>query len=1420
MANFLKQMMRSVPFTVMPDTPIGEAIALMSRYGLGYAVVAEHQQVKGLLTETDVVRWVASGGDGREGAIAEAMTPTITIHLATDGDDDEDGIDVFERMQRDRILYLPVVDGSGRLLGVVTLWDVVQALERLLNACTAELQDERHQRQECDRQRHLAAEHLASAIAERQRMEETLKRNEAQNRAILSAIPDLLCILESDGTFREVIRESTTLNNLIHDLPDDVNPSGQHIAQILPPDLAERQYIAMQEAIATGQVQSYEQAIAVAGRLQHEDVRISPIDDNSILLMIRDIGDRKRSELERQKAEKALRESEARFQEIAHTIDQKFFIRCAKTCDFLYVSPGYERLYGRSVQSLYENPDSWLDAVHPDDQSHIRRSAQQQFSQDSSSREFRIIHADGTVRWIATHIKMIRDEAGNPNRIIGLAQDITDRKHYESVLSQYELIVNATTDGVVVVDRDYRYQLVNQAYLTWHQKQAHEVIGQSVSSFLGKEFFDTFIKPRLDQCLQGDTLYSETLLCSFVEPHRYFDICFVPYREKDGTITGVVATLRDLSDLKRVTDALFESEIRNRAIVEALPDLLIRVSYSGDVKDFVLPSDNSANLYIQPQRNMANIVSQEVFAADLDAIQTAIDTDTLQVRELCLEKDGKLAYEEIRVARISDDEALMIIRDITERKQIEDERKQSEAVIIAQKEFLQSIINAIPSSVFVKDEHGRFLLANKVAADVYDISQNDIIGLSDFDLNPNAEQVEQFLALNRHVMQTRQTCISDDQQIAHPQQGLHWYQTTVSPWIDSSEAVLGIIGNCIDITERKQLELDLQESKERLNDILASAGVSIGYFRLHPDGRWETLYHSQGCEEVFGYAPTDFLAEVWLANVVPEDVDAILNPALDAIRNGQPITIEYRFRHRRGGIRWISDTLTSRWDAVHHCWIVTAVGSDVSDRKRIEIERWVIEEALRQENQFRSQIIDQMAEGLCVFHQIADYPYIQFSVWNQRMTDITGYTQDEINAYGWYQQLYPDLEMQTKVIERMADMDRGNDLRQEEWVITCSDGAQRTISISTTPLGALSGVTQVLAVIEDVSDRRRAEAEVETQRKLLRQVIDSIPSLIFARDRDGRFVIVNQAAAAIHGVTPDELIGRLEQEVSPLVDDEWTRQMMMVNHQIMDSGEITFIPEEPLVMVTGETRWYQTNLIPFMDAHGDTLGIIGTSVDISDRKQIEQSLQQSLREKEVLLSEVHHRVKNNLQVIISLLNLQALRINDPFARQTLENSGDRVYAMALVHEKLYRTRHFEGISLSDYIHNFVDHLVQTYESPDRMTWVKYTLDDAINLPLAQAMQFSLILNELITNALKYGDTLHNNRQPLYVELEEIDTGVVLRVGNHGSLPADFSLSASHQNMGLRLVQVLAEQLNGTIHLDVTDIIWFSLQFIVNRSGAY
>ena len=185
------------------------------------------------------------------------------------------------------------------------------------------------------------------------------------------------------------------------------------------------------------------------------------------------------------------------------------------------------------------------------------------------------------------------------------------------------------------------------------------------------------------------------------------------------------------------------------------------------------------------------------------------------------------------------------------------------------------------------------------------------------------------------------------------------------------------------------------------------------------------------------------------------------------------------FEERLGGdllvtVSPISDSEGQLVGSVH-------IARDITERKRAE-------EALRQENSFRTAIIDHVTDGLCVCHEIAEYPFVKFTVWNGRMTEITGYTMEEINRLGWYQTVYTDPELQSKAMERMQRMRLREDLCAEEWEITHADGNKRVLNISTAVVESGEGMVHSLALMQDITERKKIEAEKAHLETLNRQL--------------------------------------------------------------------------------------------------------------------------------------------------------------------------------------------------------------------------------------------------------------------------------------------------------------------------------------------
>lgn len=231
----------------------------------------------------------------------------------------------------------------------------------------------------------------------------------------------------------------------------------------------------------------------------------------------------------------------------------------------------------------------------------------------------------------------------------------------------------------------------------------------------------------------------------------------------------------------------------------------------------------------------------------------------------------------------------------------------------------------------------------------------------------------------------------------------------------------------------------------------------------------------------------------------------------------------------------------------------------------------------------------------------------------------------------------------------------------------------------------------------------------------------------------------------------------------------------------------------------GDEYWLDIFMNPIFDTEGDVAEISLVAHDISEKKKYNIEIVESLKEKEILLKEIHHRVKNNLQVISSILNLQSSFVTDPNTLDILQESRNRIRSMAIIHENLYRTEDFSSINFSNYLENLTTNLVSSYRIHDE---VVLNLDlKEVDLVLDQAIPSGLLVNEIISNALKYA-WKPGEKGTITINLFEKEEKVHLEISDDGvGLPAEFTEMES-DTLGLQLVITLVEQLDGEMVVDI------------------
>ncbi|MDZ7312100.1 MAG: ATP-binding protein [candidate division KSB1 bacterium] len=338
--------------------------------------------------------------------------------------------------------------------------------------------------------------------------------------------------------------------------------------------------------------------------------------------------------------------------------------------------------------------------------------------------------------------------------------------------------------------------------------------------------------------------------------------------------------------------------------------------------------------------------------------------------------------------------------------------------------------------------------------------------------------------------------------------------------------------------------------------------------------------------------------------------------------------------------------------------------------------------------------------------------------------------------------------------------------------------------------------------------RRLAEAsrrDLMQSEAWLRLLTNQMPAVLWTTDAELRFTSALGHDLPALDLVPEQISGRTLSEYFRTTAANF---IPIAAHRRALAGE----------SVAYEMYWkehlFDCQVEPLHDTEGKLIGVIGIAFDITERKSTEDKIKVSLKEKDLLLKEIHHRVKNNLQVIASLLNLQAGYIKDESAHEIFRESQNRIKAMALIHEKLYHSQDLTSIDFASYIRNLAVHLFRSYKINAHAVNLQIEVDPIV-LDIDTAIPCGLIVNELVSNSLK-----HAFLPPWQGKTGEIRIAMHQHEGKRLALivsdtgvgfpkDLDFRNTAS---LGLQLVNTLTEQLEGTIALDTNGGTTFKIMF--------
>lgn len=599
---------------------------------------------------------------------------------------------------------------------------------------------------------------------------------------------------------------------------------------------------------------------------------------------------------------------------------------------------------------------------------------------------------------------------------------------------------------------------------------------------------------------------------------------------------------------------------------------------------------------------------------------------------------------------------------------------------------------------------------------------------------------------------------------------------------------------------------------------------SIIYYHCDLEEGYPIRNMSSNVSEILGFGEADFKRDkrLWLNRIHEQDRDRVLS-FYEAITRTGCDTTEFRFKHKDGHYIWLRDEVKVVTDDQDHPDSLVGSSIEITDQKKAEknlqelnrtLEERIKERTsklatanrkLKKQIQYRNKAekklkeqneqlklqelaISNINDMVVITRAPKDNPTESEIIFvNEAFEEFTGYRANEV--IGRKPTFLHGRETSGIVLERIKERIENHKPLREEFINYTKDGASYWVELDMAPFPSVDDKYEYwVGINRDVTKRKAAEKKLEESEIRYRALAELSFDAILEIAPDETIINCNKRASELFGYDREELTGmksaklipeKERDDTAPVTDDSEAGKQG-AREQIYQKKDGSLFPAEI------HTQRYKVH---------DSERIVIYVRDNTAHKEYENKIRKSLKEKETLLAEVHHRVKNNLAVISGLLEMQVMNSEDEKLLEKLQESQSRIQSIAMVHEKLYSSESFSEIRIDQYINDLLNMIMGSLVDFDKDIEVKKDIVP-VTLSVSQAIPCGLLLNELITNCYKHAfEECAEGIIEIVIARENSDM-LSFEVKDNGiGLPSDFDI-AKQSTLGMTLIQTLVEQLDG------------------------
>ncbi len=709
-------------------------------------------------------------------------------------------------------------------------------------------------------------------------------------------------------------------------------------------------------------------------------------------------------------------------------------------------------------------------------------------------------------------------------------------------------------------------------------------------------------------------------------------------------------------------------------------------------------------------------------------------------------------------------------------------RRRMEDTLMETNTMLQTLLNAIPEQIFFKDYGGRFLLGNNLFEKCLGLKREEFTGKTNDEVLP--PDVAELCNRSDEEAINRGNPTQFEEHYTDKNGEIRFLDVIKAPIYDVRGGLMGLVGVSRDITNRKQAESELRLHSEILEN------MAEGVFLIHTGDR-KIVYTNRQVERMFGYGPGELVGKhVSIINAPCEKSPEKIAEGIIRVLNDNGVWQgEVQSIRKDGTIFWCNKNITTyKHSQYGDVWI--SINQDITRRK-------LMEASLRQSEEKFRILFESAVDALIILDLDGNLIDV-----NRTAHERLGYTKAEMLSMNLSQLDHPDFA--DKIPGRMEDLQQHGCCECESAHLR-KDGTAMPVEINARFMD-FQGSKVIFSVVRDITVRTRMEEALRQSEKRYHTLFTESPDGILLIDSAGKIIEFNETAHRQLGYTREEFEKLSLSDIDLVESPEEIRYRI---NRLPKEGKTEFDVKHRTKQ--GEIRDVQVISQP-VDLSGKTF-FHAIWLDITERKQMEEHLRKTIMERETLLRELYHRTKNNMNTICSLINLQTANLDgDEIAIQMFRDIQDRIMSMALVHERLYKSKDLSNVRLKDYVSDLANTLMTGYKINRDKLSLRLDIED-FTLSIDTLIPCGLVINELMTNSLKYAFADGREGQIRIKGQVSAESEIQLVYSDDGiGFPEGFDF-AKVETLGLRLINgLITSQLRGRIEITTRPETVFTFAF--------